>query len=99
MIYAAMIDPIKFVRQNILALQPYSTARDEFQGGDVSVWLDANENPFNNGVNRYPDPHYKILKAKIAKLKGVSEDNIFVGGSGSDEAIDLTYRIFCRPGH
>lgn len=98
MIYAAMIDPIKFVRQNILALQPYSTARDEFQGGDVSVWLDANENPFNNGVNRYPDPHYKILKAKIAKLKGVSEDNIFVGGSGSDEAIDLTYRIFCRPG-
>jgi histidinol-phosphate aminotransferase len=93
-----MTDPITLVRPNILALKPYSTARDEFQGGDVNVWLDANENPFNNGVNRYPDPHYKILKSKIAKLKGVDEDRIFVGGSGSDEAIDLTFRIFCRPG-
>jgi histidinol-phosphate aminotransferase len=93
-----MTDPITLVRPNILALKPYSTARDEFQGGDVNVWLDANENPFNNGVNRYPDPHYKILKSKIAKLKGVDEDRIFVGGSGSDEAIDLTFRIFCPPG-
>jgi histidinol-phosphate aminotransferase len=93
-----MIDPMKLVRPNILALQPYSTARDEYEGGDVSVWLDANENPFNNGVNRYPDPHHTVLKSKIAKLKGVAEECIFIGGSGSDEAIDLTYRIFCRPG-
>lgn len=93
-----MIDPILFVRPNILALQPYSTARDEYQGNAVNVWLDANENPFNNGLNRYPDPHHKILKAKIAKLKNITEDRIFIGGSGSDEAIDLTFRIFCRPG-
>ena len=93
-----MTDPLKLVRPNILALQPYSTARDECQGTDISVWLDANENPFDNGFNRYPDPHHKILKQKIARLKGIGEQHIFIGGSGSDEAIDLTYRIFCTPG-
>lgn len=88
----------KLVRNNILALTPYSTARDEFKGGDISVWLDANENPYNNGLNRYPDPHQKRLKEAIAKMKGVTPDRLFIGGAGSDEAIDLVYRIFCVPG-
>ncbi len=88
----------RYVRPNILTLEPYSTARDDFQGGNaISVWLDANESPYNNGVNRYPDPHQKVLKALIADIKGVSPDQIFVG-NGSDEAIDLAFRIFCTPG-
>ena len=86
------------MRPNILALKPYSTARDEFEGGDISVWLDANESPYENGVNRYPDPHQKQLKAHISRLKGIAENQIFVGGAGSDEAIDLVFRIFCEPG-
>lgn len=93
-----MVNPLNLVRKNILALQPYSTARDEFKGGDINVWIDANESPYENGVNRYPDPHQRMLKEKIARLKGVEVDNIFVGGAGSDEAIDLTFRIFCEPG-
>lgn len=93
-----MKNPMDYVRPNILALEPYSTARDECKGGDISVWLDANENPFDNGVNRYPDPHHKELKRHVAALKGVKEDQLFLGGAGSDEAIDLTFRIFCRPG-
>ena len=93
-----MVKPLELVRKNILALQPYSTARDEFKGGDINVWLDANESPYNNGVNRYPDPHQHNLKEKISRLKGVGVENIFVGGAGSDEAIDLTFRIFCEPG-
>ncbi len=87
----------ELVRPNILALKPYSTARDEYKGGAISTWLDANENPYNNGVNRYPDPHQKELKARLSTLKGVPAENIFVG-NGSDEAIDLAFRIFCRPG-
>ena len=87
----------ELVRPNIRALKPYSTARDEYAGGEISTWLDANENPYDNGVNRYPDPHQKVLKQKIAALKGVRETQIFIG-NGSDEAIDLAYRIFCRPG-
>ena len=93
-----MKNPLNYVRPNILALAPYSTARDEFKGGDISVWLDANESPYDNGVNRYPDPHQHQLKHHIAELKGVRPEQIFVGGAGSDEAIDLVYRIFCRPG-
>ncbi len=93
-----MKNPLDYVRPNILALEPYSTARDECKGGDISVWLDANENPFDNGVNRYPDPHHKDLKRHVAALKGVKEEQLFLGGAGSDEAIDLTFRIFCRPG-
>lgn len=89
-------NPLDYVRPNILALAPYSTARDEFKGGDISVWLDANESPYDNGVNRYPDPHQHQLKQHIAELKGVRPEQIFVGGAGSDEAIDLVYRIFCR---
>lgn len=90
--------PLAYVRPNILALTPYSTARDEYPGGIVTTWLDANESPYENGVNRYPDPHQRALKARLAELKGVAADRIFVG-NGSDEAIDLCFRIFCRPGH
>lgn len=86
-----------YIRKNIAQLLPYSTARDEYQGGDISVWLDANESPYDNGVNRYPDPHQKQLKQALAHLKGVDTAQIFVG-NGSDEAIDLCFRIFCEPG-
>lgn len=93
-----MKSPLRYVRPNILALEPYSTARDEFSGGNISVWLDANESPYENGVNRYPDPHQKLLKERISRLKGIPANQIFVGGAGSDEAIDLVFRIFCDPG-
>lgn len=84
------------VRPNILSLAPYSCARDEFKG-EASVYVDANENPYNNGLNRYPDPLQMQVKALLAPLKGVQPEQIFLG-NGSDEAIDLVYRIFCRPG-
>ena len=87
----------QLVRKNIWDLAPYSCARDEYSGVDASVFLDANENPYNGPINRYPDPLQKQLKQEIAKVKGVSEDRIFCG-NGSDEAIDLVYRIFCNPG-
>ncbi|MFI3301671.1 MAG: histidinol-phosphate transaminase [Rikenellaceae bacterium] len=90
-------DILRLVRPNILALEPYSTARDEYEGGEIDVWLDANENPFDNGVNRYPDPHQLSLKAQLSQIKGVSPKNIFIG-NGSDEAIDLAFRVFARPG-
>ncbi|MFG6422920.1 MAG: histidinol-phosphate transaminase [Paramuribaculum sp.] len=92
------MNPIAFIRKNILALQPYSTARDDFKGGDISVWLDANESPYSNGVNRYPDPHQRKVKEQVAALFGAPAESIFLGGAGSDEAIDLVYRIFCTPG-
>lgn len=92
-----MNSPTRFIRQNILDLEPYSTARDEFKGGDISVWLDANESPYQNGVNRYPDPHQNELKKRVSEYYGVSKESIFLGGAGSDEAIDLTFRIFCEP--
>lgn len=84
------------VRPNIAALEPYSTARDEFEG-KASVYVDANENPFENGYNRYPDPRQKELKNRISQIKGQPVERIFLG-NGSDEAIDLIYRIFCIPG-
>lgn len=87
----------QLVRKNIWDLAPYSCARDEYSGVDASVFLDANENPYNEPINRYPDPLQKQLKQEIAKVKGVSVDRIFCG-NGSDEAIDLVYRIFCNPG-
>lgn len=93
-----MKNPLDYVRRNILSLEPYSTARDDFKGGEISVWADANENPYDNGVNRYPDPHHRELKAAVAALKGVDATQLFIGGAGSDEAIDLTFRIFCEPG-
>lgn len=93
-----MIDPTALMRPNIRALVPYSTARDEFTGEGIIAWLDANENPFDNGVNRYPDPHQKELKKVVSALFGMPTDTIFIGGAGSDEAIDLLMRIFCVPG-
>ncbi len=85
----------RFVRRNILALKPYSTARDEYKGA-LGVFLDANESPYENGYNRYPDPHQVALKQLLSEVKGVAAENIFVG-NGSDEAIDLVLRIFCEP--
>lgn len=90
-----MKDLSKYVRANILSLAPYSTARDEYSG-ELGVYLDANENPFENGYNRYPDPYQKSLKERIAQIKGIGTESIFIG-NGSDEAIDLPYRIFCEP--
>ncbi|CAH8285993.1 histidinol-phosphate aminotransferase [Mariniflexile fucanivorans] len=85
------------IRPTIKALKPYSSARDEFQGvTDNMVFLDANENPFENGVNRYPDPHQSKLKAILSEIKGVSAKNILLG-NGSDEVLDLIYRAFCEP--
>ncbi len=85
----------KLVRKNILALQPYSSARDEYKGKDA-IFLDANENPFGE-LNRYPDPKQIELKKKLSEIKNIAINNIFVG-NGSDEVIDLAYRIFCEPG-
>ena len=90
------MDVLKWVRPNILKLKPYSSARDEFSG-EAMVFLDANENPFNKPFNRYPDPMSRELKNKIAALKGISADRIFLG-NGSDEPIDLIIRLFCEPG-
>ena len=87
----------ELTRPNIWALKPYSSARDEYSGADASVFLDANENPYNAPNNRYPDPLQKELKSLLAPLKGVKEENIFLG-NGSDEAIDLIFRAFCQPG-
>lgn len=84
----------KIVRKNIKNLQLYSSARDEFSG-DGSVFLDANENPFGK-LNRYPDPQQRAVKQRLSALKFVSEEQIFIG-NGSDEVIDLVYRIFCEP--
>lgn len=85
----------RYVRGCIARLTPYSTARDEYQG-ELGVFLDANESPYENGYNRYPDPHQKTLKAQVAALKGVAAENIFIG-NGSDEAIDVLMRVFCEP--
>ena len=90
----------RLVRPNILRLKPYSSARSEF-AGEAEVFLDANENAFGSpagkGFNRYPDPLQKELKARVAEISGVPASNTFVG-NGSDEAIDLLFRIFCEPG-
>ena len=85
----------KLLRKNIAALSPYSSARDEYTG-EAMVFLDANENPFNEPFNRYPDPLQRKLKRKIAALKNIEEAKIFLG-NGSDEPIDLLIRAFCEP--
>jgi histidinol-phosphate aminotransferase len=85
----------KLIRKNIANLTPYSSARDEFSGS-ASVYLDANENPFDNGVNRYPDPLQRVLKSRLSELKGVPADQMILG-NGSDEVIDLLFRAFCEP--
>lgn len=95
-----MFELHKLVRENIINLKPYSSARSEFKG-EASVFLDANENsygsPFDESFNRYPDPLQWKLKTELSKFKGISKENIFIG-NGSDEVIDLAYRIFCNPG-
>lgn len=85
-----------WMRPNIRAMQPYSSARDEFHGS-ASVFLDANENPYNAPYNRYPDPMQWRLKERISEIKGVPVESIFLG-NGSDEPIDLLLRAFCEPG-
>jgi histidinol-phosphate aminotransferase len=85
------------IRDNIKALKPYSSARDEYKDASSNmVFLDANENPYNNGVNRYPDPQQSNLKNVLAQQKGISKDNILLG-NGSDEVLDLILRVFCEP--
>ena len=87
----------KIIRENVKGLSPYSSARDEYvSDGSTMVFLDANENPFENGVNRYPDPQQRSLKAILAKQKGIKEENILLG-NGSDEVLDLLFRAFCEP--
>jgi histidinol-phosphate aminotransferase len=90
-----MTDVDKIVRDNVRRLTPYSCARDEFKGNN-GIFMDANENPYGK-LNRYPDPYQKKLKGVISKFKGISEENIFLG-NGSDEIIDLCFRVFCNPG-
>ena len=90
-----MFDINNIIRENIRSLTPYSSARDEFKGNE-GVFLDANENPFNEPYNRYPDPLQREVKEKLAGLNGVKSDQIFLG-NGSDEAIDLLIRAFCEP--
>lgn len=85
----------QLVRKNVWNMKPYSSARDEFKG-EASVFLDANENPLNDKYNRYPDPLQWKLKEKIAKVKDIEPEKIFLG-NGSDEPIDLVIRIFCEP--
>lgn len=84
------------VRQNIMELKAYSSARDEYKGMKASVFLDANENPYNAPINRYPDPLQCEVKKRISVLKSVPVENMFLG-NGSDEAIDIVFRVFCNP--
>ncbi|MFD2890669.1 histidinol-phosphate transaminase [Flavobacterium chuncheonense] len=85
------------VRNNVKSLKPYSSARDEFKDfNQKMIYLDANENPFENGVNRYPDPQQQELKALLASKKGIKAENILIG-NGSDEVLDLIFRAFCEP--
>lgn len=86
----------KLIRPDLLDLKPYSSARDEYEGKE-GVFLDANENPFDNGMNRYPDPLQRELKLKIEELKSIDADQIFLG-NGSDECIDLLIRLLCVSG-
>ena len=87
----------ELTRPNIWSLAPYSSARNEYSGHTAHTFLDANENPYNTPFNRYPDPLQLELKKKIEEVKGIPADYTFLG-NGSDEAIDLPYRCFCRPG-
>ena len=91
------IDINALVRDNVKAMKPYSSARDEFKNMEADlVFLDANENPFNTGFNRYPDPQQVKVKAILAEQKGVNPNQILLG-NGSDEALDLLFRAFCEP--
>lgn len=88
---------VSLTRESVRNLKPYSSARDEYvSDGSEMIFLDANENPFENGVNRYPDPYQRSLKSLLAEQKGVSETNLLLG-NGSDEVLDLVFRAFCEP--
>ena len=90
-------DILNLARTNVIRLKPYSSARDEFTDFNKKmIFLDANENPFENGLNRYPDPQQRNVKVVLAKQKGVKLENILLG-NGSDEVLDLIYRAFCEP--
>ena len=90
-------DVNRLVRESVRKLQPYSSARDEYvSDGSEMIFLDANENPFDNGVNRYPDPYQRSLKSVLSEQKGLTEQQILLG-NGSDEVLDLIYRAFCEP--
>ncbi len=86
------------VRENVKSMKPYSSARDEFEDFDTAdmIFLDANENPFQNGVNRYPDPQQSSVKVVLAKQRNVNPNQILLG-NGSDEVLDLIFRAFCEP--
>jgi len=85
------------VRENIKSLKPYSSARDEFKEfNEEMIFLDANENPYENGLNRYPDPQQTTVKRELSKLQNVNESQILLG-NGSDEVLDLIFRVFCEP--
>lgn len=93
-----ILDINRLVRENVRQLKPYSSARDEYvSDGTQMIFLDANENPFNTGLNRYPDPQQRSLKELLVARKGVQSDQILLG-NGSDEVLDLIYRAFCEPG-
>jgi histidinol-phosphate aminotransferase len=91
-----MKDINKILRDNVRKMQPYSSARDEFKGS-ADIYIDANENPFNDKYSRYPDPYQHELKSKLTAIRGIAEENIIIG-NGSDELIDLVIRAFCNPG-
>lgn len=92
------IDILKLARPSVRNLKPYASAKDEFKDFDKElIFLDANENPYDTGLNRYPDPHQKELKERIASLKGVAAKNILLG-NGSDEVLDMIFRVFFEPG-
>jgi histidinol-phosphate aminotransferase len=92
-----VFDIQNLVRENVKGLKPYASARDEYvSNGAKMIFLDANENPFDNGVNRYPDPHQRNLMAVLAEKKGIRTENLLLG-NGSDEVLDLIFRAFCEP--
>lgn len=92
------LDINTLVRENVTAMKPYSSARDEFEDFDTAnmIFLDANENPYENGVNRYPDPQQVSVKSVLAQQNGVEKNQILLG-NGSDEVLDLLFRAFCEP--
>lgn len=90
-------DPYKLVREQVKSMSPYSSARDEFTGlAAEMVFIDANENPFQSGLNRYPDPQQQVLKEKLGSIRQIKKEHILLG-NGSDEVLDLIYRAFCEP--
>jgi histidinol-phosphate aminotransferase len=92
-----MIEIKDLIRENIKSLEAYSSARDEFKAmSSEFVFIDANENPFDTGLNRYPDPQQTLVKEALSKIKGISEEQILLG-NGSDEVLDLIFRVFCEP--